>query len=65
MAMKPLGREEALQHLFVLAISAFMIISPIYLVKPNYAEYTLIGLGCVFVLVDLVVMAALRRPRSS
>ena len=65
MAMRPLGREEAVQHMFVLAVAAFMIVSPIYLVKPNYAEYTLIGLGITFALIDLVVMAALRRPRSS
>lgn len=65
MAMRPLGREEALQHLFVLAIAAFLIISPIWLVKPSSAEYSLIGLGIFFAVIDVVVMAALRRPRSS
>jgi hypothetical protein len=42
MAMRPLGRDEALQHLFVLGI----------------------GLGAFFVIVDLMVMAALRRPKA-
>ena len=65
MAMRPLGREEALQHLFVLAIAAFLIISPWFLVQPAAAEYSLIGLGAFFAVVDLVVIAALRRPRTS
>lgn len=65
MAMRPLGREEALQHLFVLAIAAFLIISPIYLVKPPAAEYSLIGLGIFFAVIDLGIIAALRRPRPS
>lgn len=65
MAMRPLGREEALQHLFVLSIAAFIIIAPIFLVKPAYAEYSLIGLGGFFALVDFIVFAALRRPPSS
>jgi hypothetical protein len=63
MAITPLGRDEALQHLFVLGIAAFLIIAPIYLVRPTEAEYTLIGLGIFFALVDLVIVAALRRPR--
>jgi hypothetical protein len=63
MAMRPLGRDEALQHLFVLGIAAFLIVSPIYLVRPTEAEYSLIGLGIFFALVDLVIIAALRRPR--
>ena len=62
--MRPLGRDEALQHLFVLGIAAFLIIAPIYLVTPAYAEYTLIGLGIFFALVDLVIIAALRRPHA-
>jgi hypothetical protein len=60
--MRPLGRDEALQHLFVLGIAAFLIVAPIYLVRPTEAEYTLIGLGIFFALVDLVIVAALRRP---
>ena len=63
MAMRPLGRDEALQHLFVLGIAAFLIVSPIFLVRPTEAEYTLIGLGIFFALVDLIIIAALRRPR--
>jgi len=63
MAMRPLGRDEALQHLFVLGIAAFLILAPIFLVSPAPAEYTLIGLGILFALVDLVIIAALRRPR--
>lgn len=63
-ALRPINREEALQHLFVLAIAAFMIVAPFFMVKPAYAEYSLIGLGIFFALVDLVVMAALRRPSS-
>jgi hypothetical protein len=63
--MRPLGREEALQHLFVLAIAAFLIISPWFLVQPAAAEYSLIGLGAFFAVVDLVIIAALRRPRTS
>jgi hypothetical protein len=63
MAITPLGRDEALQHLFVLGIAAFLIVAPIFLVRPAPAEYTLIGLGGFFALVDLVIIAALRRPR--
>jgi hypothetical protein len=63
MAMRPLGRDEALQHLFVLGIAAFLIVAPIFLVSPDEAEYSLIGLGIFFALVDLLIMAALRRPR--
>ena len=64
MAIRPLGRDEALQHLFVLGIAVFLIISPIYLVTPAYAEYALIGLGAFFAIVDLAVIAALRRPKA-
>jgi hypothetical protein len=64
MAMRPVGREEALQHLFVLGIAVFLIVAPIYLVSPPYAKFTLIGLGALFVLIDLSVIAALRRPRA-
>ena len=64
MAMRPLGRDEALQHLFVLGTAVFLVLAPIWLVKPPGAEYALIGLGALFVLTDLVVMAALRRPRA-
>jgi hypothetical protein len=62
--MRPLGRDEALQHLFVLGIAAFLILAPIWFVSPAYAEYSLIALGVVFALVDLAVIAALRRPRA-
>lgn len=65
MAIRPMGRDEALQHLFVLGIAAFMIIAPPFLVQPDYAEYCLIGLGILFAFVDLIIAAALRRPRSS
>ncbi len=65
MAMRPLGREEALQHLFVLGIAAFLVLAPIWLVSPPPAEYSLIGLGAFFAVIDLVVVAALRRPRPS
>lgn len=65
MAMRPLGKEEALQHLFVLAIAAFMIVAPPFMVKPDYAEYGLMVLGGLLALVDLVVAAALRRPPAS
>jgi hypothetical protein len=64
MAMRPIGRDEALQHLFVLGIAVFLIIAPIYLVSPPYAEYSLIGLGAIFAVIDLTVIAALRRPRA-
>jgi hypothetical protein len=64
MAIRPLGRDEALQHLFVLGIAAFLIVAPIFLVQPAAAEYTLIGLGVFFALVDFVIIAALRRPRT-
>jgi hypothetical protein len=64
MAMRPIGRDEALQHLFVLAIALFLVIAPIYLVSPPYAEYSLIGLGALFAVIDMAVMAALRRPRA-
>jgi len=62
--MKPMGREEALSHLFVLAICAFLVVAPIYLVQPPPAEYSLIGLGAFFAVIDLVVAAALRRPHT-
>jgi hypothetical protein len=65
MAMRPIGRDEALQHLFVLGIAAFLIVSPIFLVSPAALEYSLIGLGAFFALIDLVVIAALRRPPAS
>jgi len=64
MAMRPIGRDEALQHLFVLGIAVFLIIAPIYLVSPPYAEYSLTGLGAIFAVIDLTVIAALRRPRA-
>ena len=64
MAMRPLGRDEALQHLFVLAIAAFLIVAPIFLVSLASLEYSLIGLGVFFALIDLVVIAALRRPKA-
>lgn len=53
-----------MQHLFVLGIAVFLIIAPIYLVSPPYAEYSLIGLGAIFAVIDLTVIAALRRPRA-
>jgi len=62
--MRPLGRDEALQHLFVLGIAAFLVIAPIWLVSPPAAEYVLIGFGVLFALIDLAVIAALRRPRG-
>jgi hypothetical protein len=62
--MRPIGRDEALSHLFVLGIAAFIIVSSIYLVQPPKAEYSLIGLGAFFAFVDFIIIAALRRPRS-
>jgi hypothetical protein len=64
MAVRPMTRDEALQHLFVLAIAAFLIVAPIFLVKPSNLEYSLIGLGAMFATIDLIVAAALRRPFS-
>jgi hypothetical protein len=64
MAIRPLSRDEALQHLFVLAIAAFLIVAPIFMVQPNALEYSLIGLGILFAVIDLMVAAALRRPRA-
>ncbi|GEM_PF-2115930 len=64
MAMRPMSRDEALQHLFVLSIAAFLIVAPIFLVQPSNLEYSLIGLGILFAVIDLVVAAALRRPIS-
>jgi hypothetical protein len=63
MRLRPLGRDEALQHLFVLGIAAFLVLAPIWLVKPAAAEYTLIGIGGLFAVIDIIVIAALRRPR--
>jgi hypothetical protein len=63
MAMRPLGRDEAFQHLFVLGTSVFLIVAPIWLVQPPPAQYSLMGLGAFFMLIDLIVIAALRRPR--
>jgi len=62
--MRPLGREEALQHLFVLAIAAFLIVSPYFLVDLWKLRDSLVGLGAFFAAIDLVVIAALRRPRA-
>jgi len=62
--MRPLGREEALQHLFVLAISAFLIVSPYFLVNLWKLRDSLVGLGVFFAVIDLVVAASLRRPRA-
>lgn len=62
MAMRPMSRDEGLQHLFVLAICAFMIVSPIFLVSPPKLEWSIIALGVLFALIDLSVAAALRRP---
>lgn len=64
MAMRPMSRDEALQHLFVLAIAAFLIVAPIFLVKPSNLMYALIGLGAMFAVIDLIVVIALRRPFS-
>lgn len=63
MAIRPVGREEALQHLFVLAICAFLIISPYFLVDLWKLRDSLVGLGIFFAVIDLVVAANLRRPR--
>jgi hypothetical protein len=64
MGMRPMDRDEALSHLFVQGIAVFLIIAPIFLVDPPAAEYSLIGLGIFFALVDLVIIAALRRPKA-
>lgn len=52
-----------MQHLFVLGIAAFLIVSPFFLVSLWKLQYSLVGLGIFFALIDLVVLAALRRPR--
>lgn len=62
MTIRPLRRDEALEHLFVLGIAAFLIVAPIFLVSPANLQYSLVGLGIFFALVDFAVMAALRRP---
>lgn len=61
--MRPLGRDEALQHLFVLGIAAFLIISPFFLVNLWKLQVSLVGLGIVFAVIDIGVMVSLRRPR--
>ena len=65
MAMRPLGRDEALQHLFVLGTGVFLIVAPIFLVKPSPLQYSLMGLGAFFMLIDLIVVAAMRRPTTT
>jgi hypothetical protein len=65
MAMRPMGRDEGMQHLFVLATAVFLIVAPIFLVEPPPLRYSLIGLGAFFMLIDLVVIAALRRPTTT
>jgi len=62
MAIRPLGRDEALQHLFVLGIAAFLIVSPFFLVSLWKLRDSLVGLGIFFAVIDIVVLAALRRP---
>jgi hypothetical protein len=64
MAMRPIGRDEAGQHLFVMATAAFIIISPFFLVKPPELEYSLVALGVIFAFADLVALVAMRRPRT-
>jgi hypothetical protein len=59
-----MGRDEALQHLFVLGTAVFLIVAPIFLVKPPPLQYSLMGLGAFFMLIDLIVIAALRRPST-
>ncbi|HET9059738.1 MAG TPA: hypothetical protein VFN61_07440 [Acidimicrobiales bacterium] len=63
MAMRPIGREEAGQHLFVMATAAFIIIAPFFMVQPPALEYTLVALGVLFAFADLLALAAMRRPR--
>jgi hypothetical protein len=63
MAMRPLGRDEALQHLFVLGIAAFLIVSPFFLVNLWKLQVSLVGLGIFFALIDFGVIVALRRPK--
>jgi hypothetical protein len=65
MAMRPMSRDEAYQHLFVLVTGVFLIVSPIFLVKPPPLQYSLMGLGAFFILIDLIVIAALRRPTTT
>ena len=48
MAMRPMGRDEGLQHLFVLATAVFLIVAPIFLVEPPPLRYSLMGLGAFF-----------------
>ncbi|HUB69905.1 MAG TPA: hypothetical protein VL984_05745 [Acidimicrobiales bacterium] len=64
MVIRPLGREEALQHLFVLGIAAFLIISPYFLVNLWKLRDSLVGLGILFAVIDVAVAAALRRPKT-
>ena len=64
MAMKPIGREEALQHLFVLAICAFMVVASPFMVSPAALEWSIMALVVFFALIDLVVIAAVHRPRA-
>jgi hypothetical protein len=61
--MRPLGRDEALQHLFVLGIAAFLIVSPFFLVNLWKLQVSLVGLGIFFALIDFGVIVALRRPK--
>ncbi|HTW07666.1 MAG TPA: hypothetical protein VME46_09155 [Acidimicrobiales bacterium] len=64
MAMRPVARTEAYQHLLVLAIAALLIILPFPLVSLWKLQYSLVGLGIFFVVLDLGVFVALRRPRA-
>ena len=63
MAMRPLGRDEALQHLFVLGDVGLLDRGPDLPRVPPAAQYSLMGLGAFFALIDLIVIAALRMPR--
>jgi hypothetical protein len=60
-----MSRDEAFQHLFVLATGVFLIVAPIFLVKPPPLQYSLMGLGAFFMLIDFIVIAALRRPTTT
>ena len=60
-----LGEIALYSFIILLATGVFLIVAPIFLVEPPPLRYSLMGLGAFFMLVDLIVIAALRRPTST
>jgi hypothetical protein len=63
MALRPIDRQEAWQHILVMVICAILIVLPLFWVSLWKLQVSLIGLGIFFAVIDLLIFASLRRPR--